>query len=204
MTSRDHHTTIRERPNRARRRHFRRKRHQSAAAAQRRKQVDCVRIEDPELRGIVGAFPGRGEEWSFDVNAEHARDALPDRRIDRFDRARNDLEIVTEESGQVSRGSAAPMRLSYRRYAGHRRVVVEENPAAAVHLQVEEARDEVTLQLLAREIVRAFARREHIEDKAALEDHAAILPKPVRGQNARRMECNRAHRVSIRYNRIPR
>src|SRR6185369_1990958 len=179
VTGGNHDAALDERTNGAGRSRLRRESDQSAAAMQRRKEVDRLGTQNFELRSIVSALPGRVQERPLDVNAEHAGNALGDRRIDRFDRAANDLEIVTDQRRQKPRGSESTVRLPDRRDAGNGRMIVEQYSAAAVHLQVDEARHELAVERSARNTVRALARWEHINDKAIVHHDAAILAKPV-------------------------
>jgi len=164
---------------------------------QRGEKAHSLLIEDPEPGRIVDSLPGRVQEGSLDVDAEYARHALFDGRIHRPDRAFHGVEIVADQRRQEPGRAEAPMRLADGGDAVDRRMIVEQDAAAAIHLQVDEAREKIASQLPVLEVGRALSGRHHADDQASVHEDAPVRLKTVGRQDARGMECDRAHRVSV-------
>ena len=123
-----------------RRRHaFGRQREHHLAAARRRDQRQVFFIKRAEQRAVVDALARAGEERTFQVDAQDARHALLDRRVHRFQRLAHGFARVGDQGGQQAGGAEGAMRGGDAAQGLHRGIVVEQQPAAAVDLHVDEA-----------------------------------------------------------------
>src|SRR5207245_1658144 len=113
------------------------------------------------------------EKRPFDMDPDHSGDAAVDCLIDRGHGAFEDREIVADEGWKQARRPEAPMRRSHCRDGFNRRIVVEQPPAAAVHLDVDKARQ----QQMARKIdvlgIAGYSLA-YRGDPAPLDDHAKV------------------------------
>src|SRR5579871_3656787 len=139
------------------------------------------------------------EEGSLDMDSEHPGHACGDRGANRCDGARDDLQIGADECGKKSGGAEAPVCAADRRNRLYARGIVEQYAAAAIHLRVDESRQ----QQRPAEIVpssRAAARiggGEHVEDSTMLDEHASILHELAPAQHAAIDEGEAHHTVSV-------
>ena len=76
------------------------------------------------------------------MDAEDARHARLNRLIHRRNAALDDREIVADECRQQAGGPEAPMRSGNRDDGFNRGIVVEQSPAAAIDLNVDESRQQ--------------------------------------------------------------
>ena len=128
-----------QRPDKARRNAFRRQRDQRPAGAgefAQFLQVAGARLRDP-IRPVDPRTP-RTDERPFQMQAE---DAIPTAdRASRRDGRPHLLAGVGDQGRQARRGAKAAVRPGDGAHALGRRLIVEENAASAVDLQIDEAR----------------------------------------------------------------
>ncbi len=111
------------------------------------------------------------------MNAEHAGYARVDGGLHGAHRARHHVEIVADQRGQEAGRAEAAVRGADGANGLDARIVVEQHAAAAVHLRVDEARQQQIAAKIAPDGV-ANARvgvAHDIDDVPALEQHGAAL-----------------------------
>ena len=118
------------------------------------------------------------------MNAEHAWNCPLDRSVHRPDRSIDRFEIVADERRQEPGGAEAAVGFADRCNSLDGWMIVEQDAAAAVHLQVDEAGDQVSFQFCALQSGWARARWHHACDPSSLHDHAAVRTESVRCQHA--------------------
>ena len=124
------------------RRLLRRERDERDAARRRREQSDMMRLRRAAQIAAMHAEPLRRQERSFEMNAEHAGLAAAcSSSTARCGRDHLLVRVGDERRQQRGRAEFA-MRVQDRRDRLRRRRVVEQNIAAAIHLNVDEARRE--------------------------------------------------------------
>ena len=122
-----------------RRDHFRRQGHEQRAVARCGQHCEVIRRGLPEAPLVVHARPLAGEIRAFQMQAENARLAAGN-GVDRLQCEPHFLRAVADERRQQARGPTFPVRSRDGADALHRRLVVEQDVAAAIHLQVDESR----------------------------------------------------------------
>ena len=152
-----------------------------------------------QLRWIVHALTGDVEERPFDVNAENPRNARRDRAAHRGDGMRDDIEVRADQRRQEAGGAEAAMCGADGADRLHARRIVEQHPATAIHLQVDEARQ----QQASAEVIglrRAAARiigRQHIDDAALLDEHTLAADEGIRAQHSTVQQGDAHQSVSV-------
>ena len=194
-----HHTRRHQLADELRSRHLRGERHERAAFLQRGEESERARIELAQLRRIVHALARDVEEWPLDVNAEDAGHARGDGGAHRGDGPRDDLEVGADQCWQEGGGAEAAVRGADGADRFDARCVVEEHAAAAVHLQVDEARQQQSaaqIVLLGRPAA-GVSRRQHIDDTPLLDEHALAAHEAVRAQHPPVDQCEAHQSVSV-------
>ena len=128
-----------QRPDKARRNAFGRQRHQRSAGAgefAQFLQIARTGLRDPI--GPVNARTPRTDERPFQVQTEDAVAAAD--RASRRDGGPHLLARIGDQGRQARRRAKATVRPGNGAHAVGRRLIVEENAAAAVDLQIDEAR----------------------------------------------------------------
>ncbi len=170
-----------------RQRHLLRRQREQAHAAVRRAQprqlVAAGRVE--KLR-VVHALARGCQVRPFQMDAEHTGHAFGEGLLHRRQRRAHRVGVVTDQRRQKSGGAMAPMRRADAADAFHRGRIVEQHPAAAVDLGVDEARQQqraaqvVLLDLLHARIMV----RQQLNDARAIEQHRDIIAPAMRGEYA--------------------
>ncbi|GMA75536.1 hypothetical protein GCM10025880_19530 [Methylorubrum aminovorans] len=118
-----------------------RQRHQGKAARpQAGEKLGVAGAECGEPAGIVDADPLRAQERPLEMDAEDAGNACRDRFRDALDRRPDRRPRVGDEGGQQGSGAAFAVGGRDPGDADDARIVVEQHPAAAIDLTIDEAR----------------------------------------------------------------
>jgi hypothetical protein len=116
--------------------------HRIELAAAGEHELDILFLHRPDELRVVGSLAGDGEMRAFEMQPEEPRHALRFRSLARLDCLRGDLERVGDQRRQQSGGAKPGMRGADCCEPLDRRLLVEQHATAAVHLQVDETRDD--------------------------------------------------------------
>jgi hypothetical protein len=139
------------------------------------------------------------EEGTLDMDAEHTRNPSFDRGVDGGDGPGDDIEIVADQRGQEAGGAELAVGAADRGDAFDGWLVVEQHAAAAIHLEIDEAGEEVSLEFEMLNMGGAFCRGTDGSDPAALDEHVAVRFETVWRQDAAGKDGKGAHRVSVTF-----
>ena len=121
---------------------FRRQRQHHAPAMRRGERREDGVIEAADTMRLVDAALHLVDERAFDMDADDARNPLLDRGIDRGERGGDLRRRVADQRWQEGGGAIARMRRADRRDRFDIDLIVEQHPAAAIDLGVDEAGEE--------------------------------------------------------------
>ena len=183
-----------------RRRHaLRRNRHQRAPGLERGEQSEVVLVHVAEQADIVDALALRRQERALDVNAERAGDLRLERRAGGGNGLAHVLARIGDEGRHEAGGAIGPVRPADRRDAFRRALVVEEHAAAAIDLDIDEARRQQTRDAPHRGAGGNVGVGHHSGD-LPVGDHDGAAIDDVRAvEDAGAGEGNGHHRVSVTF-----
>jgi hypothetical protein len=133
------------------------------------------------------------------VNTENAGHALVERGLHRGDRASDGVHVVADQRRQKTGRAEAPVRRAYRADRFGIRIVVEQYPAAAVDLHVDEAGEQQPPFEIHDERVGA-ARIVGIDERFDVpgrQQQRLAAHQPRSGQQAAVHECGAHYTVSV-------
>ena len=165
---------------------FGRERHHHHAAVLARDIGDIGGVGQAEQVGVVDALARRRQERAFQMDAENAGYAFGDRRVHCFQRGMHDFGGIGDQRRQHAGGAEPAVRRGDAAQRVHRRRGIEQQPAAAVDLHVDEAgQQQAALQVVARGLVqRRIAGRHQRLDAPAAHQHGEIVARAVVGEDA--------------------
>ncbi len=146
----------------------------------------------------MDAPAARAQEGPLDVDAEQARHALGHGLAGGFDGDFDRGQVVADQGGQEAGGAVSPMRRADAGDGLHRRGVVEQHPAAAVHLDVDEAGQEDGAPKVALAGGwRLFRGRPDAHDAVAAQAHGEPVLEPALGHHPAVDQNDVHHTVSV-------
>ena len=156
-------------------------------------------IELAQLRRVVHSLARDVEEGALDVDAEDPGHARLQRAAHRGDGARDDVEVGADQRGQKAGGTEAAMGAADGADRLDARRVVEQHPAAAVHLRVDEARQQQAAAEIAalRAAAARVGRGDDVEDAPVVDQHAAAVREALLAQHAPVHQCDAHQSVSV-------
>ena len=145
---------------------------------------EIVLTERADPRGVVHAFSRRADVRPLEMETEHARHPLIDRTPHRIDRAHHRGAVAGDQGREEAGGAVAPVRLADARDRRGLGRIVEQHAAAAVDLQVDEARrQQAAVEIDAPGVPRRRGVIDDALDPAAGDQQGAASGKPVVQQN---------------------
>ena len=136
------------------------------------------------MRLVVHAFSGRVDVWSLDMDAQDARHPPVDRMAHGSDRARDGRAIGGDQGRQEAGGAVTPVRRADPRDGRGLGGIVEQRAAAAVDLEVDEARrQQAALEVDAARAVRQPRIVDNALDPSVREQQGAAAGQPAVQQN---------------------
>jgi hypothetical protein len=156
----------------------------AAGAGEIGQPVKVADVRNGDMVRPVDAGPRRADERTLQVDAEHA--AAAGRRACRRDGGLCLLPRIGDQRRQARRRPVTPMRAGDGPHALRRRLVVEQSPAAAVDLEVDETGSQygVVRQSAQWPSVRNLPRRRQPADAAVLDHHRGVAVPATAVENA--------------------
>ena len=155
VSGRHDHAAPHELANRTRRHLLGRQRDERSAMPCRAQNVQRPLIQSLDLLGHVDSALGHVDKGPLNMTTEHSGHARLDGSICGANSLGHNLQVVTDHRGQQTRRSKSSMCRCDTTDTLEIRVIIEQDPAATVDLQVDESRYEIPLQHANRCVVRA-------------------------------------------------
>ncbi|EQD43706.1 hypothetical protein B1B_13687 [mine drainage metagenome] len=152
---------------------IRRQRDQRAAVSRRGHQLNVRGVDAAKHAWVMHALACGRNERPFDMNAKYACDLGGDRLAHRTDSGAQHLALGADQRRQHAGGAEAAVRAGDVAQGCHVGCVVEQNVAAAIDLQINEARREHLTAQIDRLAVaeRGGFGAHHVENGVALQTH---------------------------------
>ena len=176
--------------------HFRCQRHHGAPRCQAAQQRDRRGIQPQEAGGVMRPLARRVQKGALDVDPHHARHARGDRLLGRPHGLVDPLDRVRDQRRQKGGGAEPRVRRPDTSDCLDARIVVEQHPAAAVDLRVDEAGQQPAALEVHGRARRARGRR---DDPATLDVQAVGNPALAGHHPAVREGQAGGHRVSVTF-----
>src|SRR5271170_323601 len=142
VSCRYQHAGLRKRCDYVRGGHLRRQSQKGSPRPQAAQQRYQTGFEQAQMFRVVHTAARPIEEWPLDVNSEYAGEAGIERALYSRDRLPNRVQIVADEGRHEPGGAEAAMRRADRLYRFEAGIFIEQHTAAAVHLHIDESRQQ--------------------------------------------------------------
>jgi hypothetical protein len=125
------------------------------------------------------ALAAQIEKGSFEVDAQNARDAGFQGFANRCDRSRHRLTPIADQRRQKSSRAEPSMRLGHGAQTRERRLVVEENAATTVDLNIDESGRQQASWTKVERFADEVGRRAEFPNQPILDDDDRSFPHPL-------------------------